>query len=71
MGATTVKFKSPTPKKAPAPNGTGFTLRLGAGLDYYLTDQIALSVAWNLLLPKSDLTGQNFQTTTFGVQYKF
>jgi opacity protein-like surface antigen len=71
IGATTVKFKKPIPTTIPAPDETGFTLRLGAGLDYYLTDQIALSVAWSLLLPKSDLTGQNFQTTTFGAQYKF
>jgi opacity protein-like surface antigen len=69
LGAATVDFKSPAPKMKK--DETAVTLRIGAGLDYYLTDHIDLVATWNFLVPEGDLRGDSFHTTTFGAQYRF
>ena len=53
------------------PNRTDFVAKFGAGLDFYITKNLAAVASWNYVLPTGDLSGSDFNTLTFGAQLSF
>ena len=53
------------------PGLTAFTARFGGGLDFYLTESLALDISAAYNLQTGDLTGGDYTSLVIGAQYHF
>jgi opacity protein-like surface antigen len=56
---------------APNIDRSDFVARFGAGLEFYITENIVAVAAWNYILGTGSLDGSDFNTLSLGAQFKF
>ena len=49
----------------------GFSARFGGGIDFYITDNVALQASSSYVLTTGDLDGADYISLVTGIQYKF
>jgi opacity protein-like surface antigen len=52
-------------------NELDFSARFGGGIDFYVTDNVALQVSSSYVLTTGDIDGSDYISLVAGVQYKF
>jgi len=50
---------------------TDFVLRLGGGVDAYVTDHVVVNIGASYLLPAGEVSGADLYTVGVGVEYRF
>jgi len=52
-------------------DGLGFSARFGGGIDFYVTEHVALQVSSSYVLTTGDVDGLDYVSLVAGIQYKF
>ncbi len=60
-----------TPDRPGLPTRTDFVTKYGAGVDLYITKNIAAVASWSYILTTGAVSGGDFNTLTFGAQVSF
>ena len=56
---------------SPNVDRSDFVARFGAGLEFYVTENIAAVAGWSYILGTGSLDGSDFNTLSLGAQFKF
>lgn len=72
VGAIRAKLDGPDEDRlASDPSGEDFFVRIGGGVDFYVTRNVALVVSGERVIPVDELSDIPFMNVTLGFQYRF